>query len=107
LEAQNAEFSMNDIECESAIAAPLDLDRFGTQRSPITPMNNQKIRPKREEAHRSETASNDNSAPQVASGRRLFRKLPWAWLALSGSATLLWLIGIGWVAVKLFQWLAE
>jgi hypothetical protein len=25
LEAQNAEFSMNDIECESAIAAPLHL----------------------------------------------------------------------------------
>ena len=25
MEAQNAEFSMNDIECESAIAAPLHL----------------------------------------------------------------------------------
>src|SRR4029079_2958966 len=45
LEAQNAEFSMNDIECESAIAVPLHLVpsheepahtfEVGTRRSPI------------------------------------------------------------------------
>jgi hypothetical protein len=32
---------------------------------------------------------------------------PWAWLAVTGLVTLGWLIGIGWAAVELFQWLAD
>jgi hypothetical protein len=52
------------------------------------------------------TASNDNLPPQMSAGRGLLRGLPWAWIALSVLATLSWLIGIGWIAVKLFLWLA-
>jgi hypothetical protein len=70
-------------------------------------MNSQKQQLKREKAPRNGTASNDNLPPQIGSGRRLVRGLPWAWIALSGLATLVWLAGIGWVAVKLFRWLAE
>jgi hypothetical protein len=69
-------------------------------------MNNQKQQLKREKAPCNGTA-NDNLPPQIGSGRRLVRGLPWAWIALSGLATLVWLAGIGWVAVKLFRWLAE
>ena len=32
---------------------------------------------------------------------------PWAWLAVTGVVTLGWLIGIGWVAVKLVRWLID
>jgi hypothetical protein len=67
-------------------------------------MNNQRLQSKPEEAQ-SGAASNDNSQPSSAG--RLLKGLPWAWLALSGFVTLLWPIGIGWVAVKLFQWLAD
>jgi hypothetical protein len=74
-------------------------------------MNSQKQQLKREKASRQKVSrdgavSNDN-LPQIESGRRLVRGLPWAWIALSGLATLVWLAGIGWVAVKLFRWLAE
>jgi hypothetical protein len=44
--------------------------------------------------------------PQIETGLRL-GGLPWAWIALSGLATLVWLAGIGWVAVKLLRWLTE
>ena len=67
-------------------------------------MNNQRLQ-KREEAPRSETASNDNSPSRLAPGGCLLKGLPWAWIGLSSLATFLWLIGIGWVAVKLFRWL--
>jgi hypothetical protein len=69
-------------------------------------MNNQRLQSKREEAQ-SGAPSNDNSPTRLTAGGRLFKGLPWAWLALSSFATLLWLIGIGWVAVKLFRWLAD
>jgi hypothetical protein len=69
-------------------------------------MNNPRLQSKPEEAQGG-AASNDNSQPPSASGGRLLKGLPWAWLALGGFVTLLWLIGIGWVAVKLFQWLAD
>jgi hypothetical protein len=70
-------------------------------------MNNKKLRSKREKAHRSGTASNDNSSSRLGSGGRLLKSLPWAWIALSGFATLLWFAGIGWVAVKLFRWVTD
>jgi len=70
-------------------------------------MNSQKQQLKREKASRNGTASNDNLPPQIGSGGRLVGGLPRAWIALSGLATLVWLAGIGWVAVKLFRWLAE
>ena len=70
-------------------------------------MNDQKPRPRREKAHRSGTASNDSSSSRWGSGGRLLKSLPWAWIALSGFATLLWFAGIGWVAVKLFRWATD
>ena len=51
--------------------------------------------------------SNDNSSSRLGSGGRLLKGLPWAWIALSGFATLLWFAGIGWVAVKLFRWVTD
>lgn len=86
--------------------------RFGTLKILIAQlqprlMNSQKQQLKREKAPRNGTASNDNSLPQIGSGRRLARGLPWVWITLSGLATLVWLAGIGWVAVKLFRWFAE
>jgi hypothetical protein len=45
------------------------------------------------------------SPTQPATGLR--RALwPWAWLVVTGVATLGWLIGIGWAGFKLAQWLA-
>jgi hypothetical protein len=52
------------------------------------PMNNQELQPKGEKAHRSGTASRDKSSPRLRSGGRLLKSLPWAWIALSGFATL-------------------
>lgn len=69
-------------------------------------MNSQKKHLRQEEARRSGAASNDNLLPQIETGLRL-GGLPWAWIALSGLATLVWLAGIGWVAVKLLRWLTE
>jgi hypothetical protein len=66
-------------------------------------MNSQKQHLKQKEACRNGTASNDNLPPQIETGRGL----PSAWIALSGLATLVWLAGIGWVAVKLLRCLAE
>lgn len=66
-------------------------------------MNNQPLQADQEKERRSGAPLNDN----VASDRRSPRALPWAWIALSGFATLVWVIGIGWVAVKLFQWFAD
>jgi hypothetical protein len=37
--------------------------------------------------------------------RRLSAVWPWVWLALSGGATLGWMIGLGWAAVSLVGWL--
>lgn len=68
-------------------------------------MNTHKLQPEQENARRGGTASNDNLPSQTASDRRLLRGLPWAWIALSGLATLVWLVGIGWIAVKLARWL--
>ena len=39
--------------------------------------------------------------------RRLKALWPWAWIALTGVATLGWLIGIGWSAVALARWFAD
>ena len=80
---------------------------FGTLQILIAKlMNSQKQRSKREEACRNGAVSNDNLPPQMGAAWRL-GGLPWAWIALSGLATLVWLAGIGWVAAKLFRWLAE
>jgi hypothetical protein len=70
-------------------------------------MNSQKQQSKREKARRDDTASNDNLPSGMVSDRRFGGGLPWAWIALSGLATLVWLAGIGWVVVKLFRWLAD
>jgi hypothetical protein len=70
-------------------------------------MNNQELQPKQEKAHRSGTASSDKSSSRLRSGGRLLKSLPWAWIALSGLATLLWFASIGWVAVKLFRWVTD
>ena len=79
-------------------------------------MNNQELRSKRDGAQRNETPSNDNSGSmgieqhkpvQPVAGVRRLRGLPWAWLVLSGVATLGWLIVIGWAAVKVFRWLTD
>jgi hypothetical protein len=67
----------------------------------------QRPQPKQEKAQQRGMESNDNLPDQTASGRPLFKGLPWAWLALSGVATFAWLIGIGWVALKLFWWLVD
>jgi hypothetical protein len=37
--------------------------------------------------------------------RRLSALWPWVWLALSGVATLGWMTGLGWAAVRLVGWL--
>jgi hypothetical protein len=37
--------------------------------------------------------------------RRLRTLWPWTWFALTGVATLGWLIGLGWAALKLARWL--
>lgn len=68
-------------------------------------MNNHKLQPERETSHLRGTASNDNLPSKMDSDRRLLRGLPWAWIVLSGLASLVWLVGIGWVAVKLARWL--
>src|ERR1700736_6129436 len=44
------------------------------------------------------------AAPATGHRRVLW---PWAWLAVTGVATLGWLIGIGWAAVELVEWLAD
>jgi hypothetical protein len=36
--------------------------------------------------------------------RRLSGLWPWVWLALSGVATLGWMIGLGWAAARLVGW---
>jgi hypothetical protein len=72
----------------------------------IGAMKNQKLRTK-PEARQSGSEFNDNSPFRTASNRRLLRGLPWVWIALSGLATLIWLIGIGWIAVKLISWLFD
>jgi hypothetical protein len=69
-------------------------------------MNRKKLQPK-ETSGRNGSALNDNVPSQTASGTRLLRGLPWAWIALTGLATLVWLVGIGWAAVKLFRWLVD
>jgi hypothetical protein len=55
---------------------------------------------------RSDVASNDNLPSETASDSRLPKGLSWAWVVLSGLATLLWLVGIIWAAVRLFLWVA-
>jgi hypothetical protein len=70
-------------------------------------MNNRRLGSKREKAVRSGTAPNDYSSSRLRSGGRLLKSLPWAWVALSGFATLLWFAGIGWVAVNLFRWATD
>jgi hypothetical protein len=67
-------------------------------------MNNQKLQ-RKPKTRQSGAAINDNSPSPIVSNRRLARGLPWAWIALSGLASVVWLIGIGWIAVKLFRWL--
>jgi hypothetical protein len=62
----------------------------------------QRPQPKQENAQQRGMESNDNLPDQTA-----LKGLPWAWLALSGVATFAWLIGIGWVALKLFWWLED
>jgi hypothetical protein len=46
------------------------------------------------------------SPVEPATGHRR-RVWPWAWLAVTGVVTLGWLIGIGWAAVELVEWLAR
>jgi hypothetical protein len=74
--------------------------------SGIGAMKNQKLNTK-PEARPSGSEFNDNSPSPTASNRRLLRGLPWVWIALSVLATLIWLIGIGWIAVKLISWLFD
>jgi len=69
-------------------------------------VNNKKLQPK-ETPRRHGSELNDNAPHQTASGTRLLRSLPWVWIALTGLATLVWLVGIGWAAVKLFRWLVD
>jgi hypothetical protein len=69
-------------------------------------MNRKKLQ-RKETSGRNGSALNDNVPSQTASGTRLLRGLPWAWIALTGLATLVWLVGIGWAAVKLFRWLVD
>jgi hypothetical protein len=69
-------------------------------------MKNQQLKTK-SEARQSGSEFNDNSPPRTASNRRLRRGLPRVWIALSVLATLIWLIGIGWIAVKLISWLFD
>jgi hypothetical protein len=69
-------------------------------------VNKRKLQ-KQIEILRSKIVSSDNSPSQMASSRRLHDGLPWAFIALSGLATLAWLLGIVWFAVKLFWWLAD
>jgi len=66
-------------------------------------MNSQKQHLKQKEACRNGTASNDNLPPQIETGKGVAVGVD----RLSGLATLVWLAGIGWVAVKLLRWLAE
>jgi hypothetical protein len=68
-------------------------------------MNKQKPQAKRKEVRQSGTPTNDNLPVQMAPDRRFIGGLPKVWIALSGLATLAWLIGIGWITVKLFRWL--
>jgi hypothetical protein len=75
-------------------------------------MSNRTIQPKRDMAHQAGTASNetekafnDNAPSKPGTDRRFRSGLSWAWIALSGMATCLWLIGVGWIAVKFFRWL--
>jgi|SRR6476620_8308011 hypothetical protein len=44
------------------------------------------------------------AAPATGQRRKLW---PWAWLAVTGLATLGWLFAIGWAAVELVHWLAD
>jgi hypothetical protein len=67
-------------------------------------MNNPRLQADREKERRTDDRLNDNVA---SSDRRSLRALPWAWIALSGAATFVWVVGIGWVTVKLFQWLTD
>jgi len=69
-------------------------------------MNNQKAQPK-ETPGRNRAALNDNAPSLTTSARRSLLGLPRVWIALSGLATLVWLVGIGWVAFQLFRWLAD
>lgn len=88
-----------------------DPDRFGALRILLARpepklMKSKKLQPK-ETPGRDGGALNDNAAPQTASGTRSIRGLPWIWIALTALATLVWLVGIGWAAVKLFRWLVD
>jgi len=45
------------------------------------------------------------STTKPATGlRRLSALWPWVWLALMGVASLGWMIGLGWAAVRLVGW---
>jgi hypothetical protein len=39
--------------------------------------------------------------------RRLRAQWPWVWLALTGVATVGWLIAMGWAAVAIVRWLLD
>jgi hypothetical protein len=69
-------------------------------------VSNQKLQPK-ETPGPNGSALNDNAPHQTASGTRSLRSLPWVWIALTGLATFVWLVGIGWAAVNLFRWFVD
>jgi hypothetical protein len=68
-------------------------------------MNNHKLH-ERENASEGSVVSNDNFPSESAADRQSRRGLPRAWIVVSGVATFIWLVAIGWIAVKLFQWFA-
>lgn len=77
-------------------------------------MSNQKKQPKQDKGNRAGVAANgaepvfnDNARSEPASAQRLLGGLSWAWIVLSGTATCVWLAGVGWMAVKLFRWLVD
>jgi hypothetical protein len=83
-------------------------------RSP-EPANEQSLWSRREESGRINVLPDEISGsldieqrspadPETGHQRR--RELwPWAWLALTGLATLGWVIGLGWVAFAVVRWL--
>jgi hypothetical protein len=44
---------------------------------------------------------------ELPTGWRRLRKWPWVWLALTGVATVGWLIAMGWAAVAIVRWLLD
>ena len=74
-------------------------------------MSNQTIQPKRDRAHQAGNdagaAFNDNAPSEPPLLRRSLNGLSWMWIALSGAATGVWLVGMGWMAVKFVRWLVD